>query len=43
MIGFVWFNFDKEADWRITSGPATTRTFREQAAASRFGFDVTKP
>ncbi|MFC9639170.1 glycoside hydrolase family 26 protein [Streptomyces mirabilis] len=43
VIGFVWFNFDKEADWRITSGPATTRTFREQAAASRFGFDVTKP
>ncbi|WP_128379192.1 glycoside hydrolase family 26 protein [Streptomyces cavernae] len=43
VIGFVWFNFDKESDWRITSGPATLRTFKEQAAGARFGFDVTKP
>lgn len=43
VIGFVWFDIDKEADWRITSGPASARTFREQAADPRFGFDVTTP
>jgi hypothetical protein len=43
VIGFVWFNFDKEADWRISSGPLSEQTFRRQAADDRFGFDVTKP
>jgi len=42
-IGFVWFNFDKETDWRINSGPLSEKTFREQAEDARFGFDVTKP
>ncbi|MET8946283.1 glycosyl hydrolase [Streptomyces sp. NPDC004542] len=43
VIGFVWFDFDKEADWRVTSGSASAETFRQQAAGRRFGFDVTKP
>jgi hypothetical protein len=43
VIGFVWFNFHKETDWRITSGPLSEQTFRRQAASDRFGFDVTKP
>ncbi|MBO1335041.1 glycoside hydrolase family 26 protein [Streptomyces sp. VRA16 Mangrove soil] len=42
-LGFVWFNFDKESDWRITSGPLAQRTFKERAADDRFGFDVVKP
>ncbi|WP_328771086.1 glycoside hydrolase family 26 protein [Streptomyces sp. NBC_00286] len=43
VIGFVWFNFDKETDWRISSGPLSQKTFREQAQSDSFGFDVTKP
>ncbi|NEB78094.1 beta-mannanase [Streptomyces sp. SID14478] len=43
VIGFVWFNFDKETDWRIESGPLSKKTFREQSQDDRFGFDVTKP
>lgn len=43
VIGFVWFNFDKESDWRIQSGPLSQKTFREQAQSQSFGFDVTKP
>ncbi|OON74207.1 glycoside hydrolase family 26 protein [Streptomyces tsukubensis] len=43
VLGHVWFNFDKEADWRISSGPASARTYREQSRSSRYGFDVTKP
>ncbi|MFF4632261.1 glycoside hydrolase family 26 protein [Streptomyces griseorubiginosus] len=43
VIGFVWFNFDKETDWRINSGPLSEKTFKKQAANPDFGFDVTKP
>lgn len=43
VLGFVWFDFDKEADWRVNSGPASAETFRQNAADPRFGFDVTKP
>ncbi|WP_221353003.1 glycoside hydrolase family 26 protein [Streptomyces beigongshangae] len=43
VIGFVWFNFDKETDWRIESGPLSEKTFKQEAADPRFGFDVTKP
>ncbi|WP_338697268.1 glycosyl hydrolase [Streptomyces sp. Q6] len=43
VIGFVWFNFDKETDWRIESGPLSKKTFREQSVNGAFGFDVAKP
>jgi hypothetical protein len=43
VIGFVWFNYDKETDWRISSGPLSQKTFKEQAADPVYGFDVTKP
>lgn len=43
VIGFIWFDFDKEADWRITSTPEAARAFRKQAESPRFGFDVKKP
>ncbi|MET9606560.1 glycosyl hydrolase [Streptomyces sp. NPDC006512] len=43
VIGFIWFDFDKEADWRITSTPEAARSFRKQAENPRFGFDVKKP
>ncbi|MFD6416803.1 glycoside hydrolase family 26 protein [Streptomyces sp. NPDC060194] len=43
VIGFVWFNFDKESDWRITSGPASLKAFRAGARNPAFGFDVGAP
>jgi hypothetical protein len=43
VIGFVWFDFKKEADWRITSGPASAAEFRRQVANPLFGFDVKHP
>jgi Glycosyl hydrolase family 26 len=43
VLGLVWFNLKKEADWRIDSGPASLAAFRRAAAAASFGFDVRKP
>lgn len=43
MLGLVWFNIKKEADWRINSGPASLAAFRRAAAGDSFGFDVRKP
>jgi hypothetical protein len=43
VIGFVWFNFLKETDWRITSSPEAAAAFRRQAQNPRFGFDVKRP
>lgn len=43
MLGLVWFNIKKEADWRIDSGPASLAAFRRAAADDSFGFDVRKP
>ena len=30
--GFVWFQMDKERDWRFNSSPASTAAFRESLA-----------
>ena len=30
VIGFVWFNFDKETDWRIDGGPLCRRPSRSR-------------
>ncbi|GCB45844.1 glycoside hydrolase family 26 protein [Streptomyces sp. NL15-2K] len=43
VLGLVWFNLKKEADWRIDSGPLSLAAFREAAADDSFGFDVRKP
>ncbi|GAA2871782.1 hypothetical protein GCM10010472_31350 [Pseudonocardia halophobica] len=32
--GLIWFEADKEADWRISSSPESAAAFREQAAVS---------
>jgi beta-mannanase len=34
---FVWFNFDKESDWRIQSSEAATSAFAAGLASPRFG------
>jgi hypothetical protein len=39
IVGAVWFQFNKERDWRINSDPASLRAFRRAVAAPTFGFD----
>lgn len=36
VLGFVWFDVDKETDWRITSSPETAVAFREAATDPRW-------
>lgn len=43
VLGLVWFNLKKEADWRIDSGPLSLAAFRKAAADGSFGFDVRNP
>jgi hypothetical protein len=43
IIGFVWFNHHKRADWRIETDPQALAVFRQRAADKRFGFDVRRP
>ncbi|MCI3273273.1 glycoside hydrolase family 26 protein [Streptomyces cylindrosporus] len=43
VLGLVWFNLRKEADWRIDSGPLSLAAFRKAAAGGSFGFDVHNP
>ena len=42
VVGAVWFNMDKEADWRIESSPAAEAAFRAAMAEPRIrvSFDV---
>ncbi|MEU9256674.1 glycosyl hydrolase [Streptomyces sp. NPDC048270] len=41
IIGFVWFNHAKRADWRLETGTtAAMKQFRRLAADPRYGFDV---
>jgi hypothetical protein len=37
VVGFTWFNFRKEADWRIESSPASERAFAAGLAATKEG------
>jgi mannan endo-1,4-beta-mannosidase len=40
VIGFIWFDYVKRADWRIGSDPAALAEFKRRAANDLFGFDV---
>ncbi|WP_240677523.1 glycoside hydrolase family 26 protein [Actinacidiphila soli] len=42
VIGFIWFNIPKRADWRIEISPIALAEFKKRAADSRFGFDIRK-
>lgn len=35
ILAFVWFNFDKETDWRVESSTASRRAFRAGVATAR--------
>ncbi|MEU8468423.1 glycosyl hydrolase [Streptomyces sp. NPDC029006] len=43
MVGFIWFNHRKRADWRLEASPLALKEFKRLAADDRFGFDVRKP
>lgn len=43
VLGLVWFNLKKEADWRIDSGPLSLAAFKRAASDDAFGFDVRHP
>ncbi|MGR6318319.1 glycosyl hydrolase [Micromonospora soli] len=36
IIGLIWFEVDKELDWRIVSSPAVAGTFAQEVAAPRY-------
>jgi hypothetical protein len=43
IVGIVWFNYDKERDWRVESSAASLTAFREAASRKVFGFDPRRP
>jgi hypothetical protein len=43
VLGFIWFNYRKRADWRLQSSPLALQEFKQLAADNLFGFDVRKP
>jgi hypothetical protein len=43
VLGFIWFNYRKKADWRLEASPLALKEFKQLAADDRFGFDVRKP
>ncbi|WP_405590305.1 glycoside hydrolase family 26 protein [Streptomyces sp. NBC_01190] len=43
VLGFIWFNYRKKADWRLQVSPLALAEFKKLAADDRFGFDVRKP
>ncbi len=40
VIGFVWFDYVKRADWRLGNDPSALTEFKHRAANDLFGFDV---
>jgi hypothetical protein len=40
VIGFIWFNYVKRADWRVDSDPSALAQFKQYAMNSLFGFDL---
>ena len=40
IIGFVWFDYDEGADWRIENRPSLAGQFKDELATGGFGFNV---
>ncbi|MDX3074937.1 glycoside hydrolase family 26 protein [Streptomyces sp. MI02-7b] len=40
VLGFVWFNITKRADWRLQASPLALAEFKRLAADDRIGFEV---
>ncbi|RKT15984.1 glycosyl hydrolase family 26 [Streptomyces sp. 1114.5] len=43
IVGFIWFNMIKRADWRVETVPDTLAAFKKRVAAPRYGFDLRNP
>ncbi|MFD0262907.1 glycoside hydrolase family 26 protein [Kitasatospora indigofera] len=42
-LGFIWFNINKETNWRIDSDPQALSSFKQAVSDGRYGFDVKSP
>jgi mannan endo-1,4-beta-mannosidase len=43
VLGLIWFEYDKEVDWRVGNDPSALAEFARRAADRRFGFDIRHP
>ncbi|MFC9327159.1 glycoside hydrolase family 26 protein [Kitasatospora sp. NPDC057015] len=43
VVGFVWFNIVKRADWRIEAVPPSLAEYKKRASDPRYGFDIRNP
>jgi mannan endo-1,4-beta-mannosidase len=43
VIGFIWFDLNKETNWRVDSSPATLAAFKAGAENPRYDFDPRHP
>jgi mannan endo-1,4-beta-mannosidase len=42
VLGFIWFNYDKTANWQVQDEPAALAAFRQDAASPLIGVDMQK-
>ncbi|MFF8772725.1 glycoside hydrolase family 26 protein [Kitasatospora sp. NPDC015120] len=42
-LGFIWFNLNKEVDWRIEGDPQSQNAFKQAVSDGRYSFDVKSP
>jgi hypothetical protein len=40
ILGFVWYDYNRQGDWRLETRPTVEAAFKTGAASSLFGFDV---
>ena len=40
ILGFVWYDYNRQGDWRLENRPTVQAAFKSDAAGSTFGFDV---
>ncbi|MCC9309635.1 beta-mannanase [Kitasatospora sp. RB6PN24] len=42
-LGFIWFDYNKEVDWKVDSDPQALAAFKRAVSDGRYGFDVRNP
>jgi mannan endo-1,4-beta-mannosidase len=40
ILGFVWYDYNRQGDWRLENRPSVKAAFKTAASSSAFGFDV---
>ncbi|MEV6116433.1 glycosyl hydrolase [Streptomyces sp. NPDC052109] len=43
IVGFIWFDLNKETDWRVDSSPETLAAYRRAARNPRYDLDLAAP